>query len=130
MYIKIYASVLVILLLLFGEASFAKNTLIYVGQDQPKFTITLDSNRTTGYAWVLKKYDDSLLSLISHQYIPPSSTKIGAPGYEEWIFQARPSFFQGSKTAIVSLDYARPWEHKSVKTIVYKIVSRKKSHVR
>ncbi len=114
------------LLLLLSGASFAKTNTIYVHQDQPKFTIKLESNRTTGYSWSLKNYDHKLLSLESHTYIPPHTSLIGAPGNEQWIFQASPHFFKNSKTTKISLSYARPWEHgKSLKTVEYEVIPKK-----
>lgn len=125
MRIKSFNNLMLIIFFLVSGVSFAKSNIIYIHHDQPQFTITLDSNRTTGYSWSLKSYDKKLISLVSHEYIPPNSKLIGAPGYEKWVFQANPIFLNGSKIAMVSLDYARPWEHgKSIKTVVYKVVSK------
>jgi len=116
----------VVMMLLLTDVAFAKTSTVYVNPNQPQFTIKLDSNRTTGYSWSLKNYDKKLISLVSHAYIAPNSKLIGAPGYETWVFKANPSFLSGSKSTKVTLDYARPWEHgMSVKTAVYKIVSKK-----
>lgn len=111
---------------IFSGASFAKDNTIYVNNGHPQFTIKLDSNRTTGYSWSLKNYDKKMILLVSHTYIKPNTKLIGAPGYEKWIFQANPAFMKGTKNTTISLSYARPWEHgKSIKTVVYKIVSEK-----
>ena len=70
------------------------------------FTITLDSNPTTGYQWqIAKALDTGLIKLIDSQYIAPKTDLVGAPGHEEWHFKA-----QKSGKAIISFDYIRPWE--------------------
>lgn len=126
MQMKLYLTTIVCLVFLSGNL-FANNQVIHVNQHKPQFSITLDANHTTGYAWSLKHYDKKLISLVNHKYIRPHSTLIGAPGYEKWTFEAKPSFFKHSTTTIVSLDYARSWEHgKSIKTAVYKIMYIKK----
>jgi inhibitor of cysteine peptidase len=104
----------------------AKNNTVYVNRDHSQFTIRLDSNPTTGYTWSLKSYDKKFISLVSHEYIPPNSKLIGAPGYETWVFQANPNFLSRSQITMISLEYARPWEHgKNIRAIVYKVVSKK-----
>ena len=50
-------------------------------------TLKLKSNPTTGYSWFLVKYNESIMSPISHKYYAPTSQLVGAPGYEVWQFR-------------------------------------------
>jgi inhibitor of cysteine peptidase len=78
------------------------------------FTITLDSNPTTGYSWDLAQpIDPNVLDLVDHHYqradSPPAAP--GAPpvagrgGTELWTFEPLCAGF----TTVV-LRYRRPWE--------------------
>lgn len=70
------------------------------------FTITLESNITTGYKWkIARPLDTRLLKLLGSKSVAPENIRIGAPGKEEWVFKA----IRHGKT-IVSFDYTRPWE--------------------
>ncbi len=70
------------------------------------FTITLDSNPTTGYKWqIARQMDTGPVELIGSKYIPPETGLTGAPGKEEWHFKA---IKEGRAT--ISFDYLRPWE--------------------
>lgn len=123
MQIHYYKKLLICLcLMVFSGVLFAENKTIIVSPDHPGFTIKLSSNRTTGYSWVLKNYDNKLLTLLSHQYVKPNSVLSGAPGYEEWRFKANSSYFEANKTTTVSLSYVRPWEQNTPTTnMVYEI---------
>jgi len=68
------------------------------------FTVTLDSNGTTGYAWETD-YDESFLELVSSAYIGPDTDLVGAGGSEEFVFKA---LRQG--TTELTLNYRRAWE--------------------
>jgi inhibitor of cysteine peptidase len=70
------------------------------------FTITLDSNPTTGYQWqIVKALDTGLMELIDSEFIAPKTDLVGAPGKENWHFKAIKS-----GKAIISFEYVRPWE--------------------
>ena len=70
------------------------------------FSLTLPSNRTTGYSWVLAEpLDDTVLQLDHHVYNRPSTSVPGAGGTETWTFTP---LCAGATT--VSLVYRRPWE--------------------
>jgi len=80
-----------------------RNTETSVGKS---FTITLDSNPTTGYQWqITRQLDTGLLKLVDSKYIAPKTGLVGAPGKEEWTFKAT-----RAGKAIISFDYVRPWE--------------------
>jgi len=70
------------------------------------FTISLDSNATTGYEWQFSQAIDSLiLQLVSSQYEAPASNMVGAGGKQVWKFKAL-----SSGTTSIALKYVRPWE--------------------
>ncbi len=76
------------------------------------FTITLDSNTTTGYQWqIARQLDTGLLELIDSKYIAPKTGLAGAPGREEWFFKAT-----RAGKAIISFNYVRPWEKDGLPT--------------
>jgi len=76
------------------------------------FVLRLGSNASTGYAWSeeastagTSSHSDGNLTQLSHAYIPSESQADGAPGTEEWTFEAlRPGL------AFVYLEYSQPWE--------------------
>jgi predicted secreted protein len=68
------------------------------------FTITLDSNATTGYSWEAG-YDESFLELVSSTYISPNTDLVGAGGSEEFVFK---TLLQG--TTELTMNYRRSWE--------------------
>jgi len=88
-----------------------------------EFQVTLKSNQSTGYQWVL--LDSAALStlrVVSTDYtIPPELRgRGGAGGKETWMFQAlRPG------DATISLIYVRPWENTAPKdTTRFRVVIR------
>jgi len=89
--------------------------LAYAGTDiksdaGKEFTVTLDSNKTTGYEWQLAKpLDENIVRLVKPEYIPGSSNLCGAPGKEVWKFKA----IKPGRTAIY-FKYVRPWEKNPV----------------
>jgi predicted secreted protein len=85
---------------------------IVVEKSNPQFSITLASNRTTGYAWQLLDYDKQLLTLAKHTYIKPVNAMPGAGGKEIWIFKVNDAAFTTPQTMQVNLLYARPWNVK------------------
>lgn len=82
---------------------------ITITQKHPTFTITLQSNPTTGFSWQLISYDKNLIEFVGHQFVAPRNKKlIGAPGYETWTFKAKKNVVTDQTTQII-LQYARPW---------------------
>ena len=76
-----------------------------------EFTITLDSNRTTGFGWQLAKpLDETIVKSVKNDYQnapqnPDKTPRVGAPGKEVWTFKA----LKSGKTTI-EFKYVRPWE--------------------
>lgn len=89
---------------------------ITVGKE---FVITLDANATTGYEWQLASpIDDSLIRLVSSEYVPDKTNLVGSGGKSVWTFKA----IRAGKTQI-SFKYIRPWEKNipPVKEVVYRV---------
>ncbi len=80
------------------------STEVDVGDE---FTVTLDSNPTTGYEWQLADtLDGSILELVGSEYTVPNDVGlVGAGGIEVWTFKA-----VGSGETTVPMNYVRPWE--------------------
>ncbi|MEW6059048.1 MAG: protease inhibitor I42 family protein [Actinomycetota bacterium] len=54
-----------------------------------ELTVTLESNASTGFRWVLVTEPDSgVLELLGSEYIAATTDLVGAPGVEVWRFRA------------------------------------------
>ena len=80
-----------------------------VSSSQNTFAVTLQSNPTTGYQWIVKQYDQSLLTLTTSQYVPPNTKLIGAPGHIVFNFTIKAGVARPKRLTIQFL-YGRPWE--------------------
>jgi len=83
-----------------------------------RFTLRLDANHTTGFAWELAKpLDAAVVTHVGTEYEEPVGGKIGAGGVEVWTFQAvAPGW------AAISLAYRRPWEEMApARMLVYSV---------
>lgn len=70
------------------------------------FTITLDSNPSTGYKWDLAgALDEKIVQLVKSEYKPPAEQIPGRGGKETWTFKAT-----GKGETRIALKYIRPWE--------------------
>lgn len=99
---------------------------IIVSQDQPTFTIKLQSNPTTGFSWKLGKYDSNLVSFVSQQYVAPKNKKLmGAPGYVVWTFKAIKAKYRVNQVGHITLVYARPWTQEGATKKTFIIVVKK-----
>jgi inhibitor of cysteine peptidase len=85
--------------------------VIKVGES---FTISLDSNPTTGYTWHAN-YDSSFV-IESKSSFTPISEAIGADGKELFEFQTK----RVGLTAI-TMKQSRSWESEIAKTVIFKI---------
>jgi len=79
------------------------------------FEIDLPSNPTTGYSWLLKIANPSIISDESYSYESDSSGRVGVSGKATWTLKARK---QGETS--LTFSYQRPWEENTQPT---KIVS-------
>jgi inhibitor of cysteine peptidase len=99
------------------------DTTIHVTSVAPVFIIKLKSNPTTGYTWSLHDYDKTLLSLVKHQYLAPTSGLIGASGYDQWTFKMNKVAFTQPQRTSLKLTYARPWDKSDGATAVEFVVT-------
>lgn len=133
---KYYAHFLCLIFgLLFHLDCWAKQDVIFtdpskaiiVTKSSPSFTITVQSNPTTGYSWFLKGYTTNLLVPVENKFYPPQQTGsdklvVGIPGYEEWTFRAKPEAFVVPQLASVTLIYLRPWDEQSSHITNFKVI--------
>lgn len=97
---------------------------IIVKKSQPSFSIILQASPTTGYAWVLKSYDDTLITPVKQEFHPAFNKKLmGAPGYEKWTFQIKNSGFIVAHITNISLAYMRSWETQDFQTTTFKVIT-------
>jgi inhibitor of cysteine peptidase len=83
-----------------------------------QFEINLDANETTGYSWKGNEvYSKEYLQLVSSQYVPGSSDRVGAGGTQVYLFKA----LKAGSTQI-ALTYKRSWEKtESDKTLTFNV---------
>jgi inhibitor of cysteine peptidase len=68
-----------------------------------EIAVTLDSNVSTGFRWVLTRAPDAqIVELVGSDYVTPESTLLGAGGQEVWRFRA-----SGEGTSVLQLTYQR-----------------------
>jgi inhibitor of cysteine peptidase len=69
-----------------------------------RIVITLESNITTGFSWVMTAEPDAeVLELVDSEYRAPETELVGAGGHEIWTFRAT-----GPGSTAVELRYERP----------------------
>ncbi|MFA5114988.1 MAG: protease inhibitor I42 family protein [Candidatus Omnitrophota bacterium] len=86
-----------------GQRGHSKNVEVKQGE---RFIIGLGANHTTGYQWQLVfSPDPNILELVSSEYRPVNSGRVGAGGKEVWTFKA-----VGKGKAGLIFNYVRPWE--------------------
>lgn len=95
--------------LLFSHFTWAANMTMNVDASQDRFIISLPSNPTTGYSWTVKKYDNTLLTVLSSQFFRAKTKMMGASGQTVFNFAIKPGITLPASTQILFL-YARPWE--------------------
>jgi len=88
------------------------------------FVITLTSNATTGYQWMLAdSLNPALLRRVNNEYVtdePPAGTPplAGAGGHERWTFRA-----VAPGQATIRMIYARSWEkEQAADSTTYQVV--------
>lgn len=73
-----------------------------------EFTITLDSNPTSGFKWV-PAFNTYTINIISHNFQPTSPILIGSPGKDVFTFKAI-----SSGATVLKMGYKRNWEQQFV----------------
>jgi len=98
---------------------------ILVKKSEPIFTITLQSNPTTGYSWALKGYDPKIIVPLKRKFYPATNHKLlGAPGYEKWVFKIKPEGFTVPQLTSITLIYFRPWDDQGIQAINFRVVTK------
>ncbi len=88
-------------------------------------TVTLESNPTTGFQWVLvDNSDETALQQVGHEYVAYDNTDPPLPGVggiELWSFK---TLMEGK--SIISMEYSQPWEggEQAAETFVMTVVVR------
>ncbi len=80
-----------------------------------KFTVTLESNPTSGFEW-LPKFDGSIINLISHDFQSSTAKRIGSSGKDIFTFLAI-----SSGSGNLKMLYKRSWEEQFVAEKVFAI---------
>lgn len=91
------------------------NTTLVAKPQAPVVNVRLAANPSTGYQWVLVKYDANLMETPASQYVPSHPGVPGASGYTEWRFTIKAAAFAVPQKTSVILEYKRPWEKSAVK---------------
>lgn len=100
-----------------SKVQISENQQNIILKTNQEFTITLGSNRTTGYSWQLDdSYNKSIINYINNEYKAPKTTLLGAPGHELWNFKA---ISKGSAT--LRFNYSRATWMKNAAPINTKI---------
>lgn len=99
------------------------NKVIIVKKTSPTFTITLHSNPTTGFMWILRDYDNDLIVPMGRKYFAPRTKLLGAGGYEKWTFGITPKGFAVPLTTSITLIYARSWNLEGAEVARFKVVT-------
>lgn len=123
--------IIALFILLFLSASvFAATSMIYqnpsqtiaVTRNTPNFTLKLKSNPTTGYSWSLLKYDNKVITPVTHSFQRPTQMMIGAGGYELWQFRVQDAAFANTQHTAIVMAYVRPWEKNVVpKKVIFNV---------
>ncbi len=91
---------------------------LQIGQE---VVLRLESNRATGYSWLLAESKNTVLTNLGRATYEKGRGAVGAGGIETWKFRATKS---GAET--LKLEYRRPWEKKvpPAKTVIFDITVR------
>lgn len=95
-----------------------------IAVDGGSVTVTLKSNRTTGYVWdyaYVNGQEDEVVSFESDNYVPDKTEPgiVGAGGNDVFVFTA-----VGEGTEIIKFSYLRPFENSlPVKTVYVKVTA-------
>ena len=88
--------------------------VVTVTKQKPTFTITLQSNPTTGYSWFLLKCNDHLIKPVSQEFMADKVALkkgiMGAPGLSVWTFRVPSTAFSVPRVTSLKWVYMRPWE--------------------
>jgi len=74
--------------------------------DGDSFTVTLDSNPSTGFAWSISAItNEAVIDDVSNEFNGADTGMMGAGGQEVWTFEAL-----DKGTSTIEMQYSRSWE--------------------
>lgn len=82
---------------------------VNLGPNQAEFVVTLPANATTGFQWEIVSYDKNLFTLISSEYLPSNTNRIGAGGMMSFSFKIN-KLVSYPASSPIQFRYARSWE--------------------
>jgi inhibitor of cysteine peptidase len=82
-----------------------------------EFSITLESNPTTGFSWRVASHDRQYLQLLRHRFEKPDPPRPGAPGRQRFDFLPLKS-----GTTTITFHYQRPFEKQAVRELRHTVV--------
>jgi hypothetical protein len=97
--------------------------------DNPEFSISMQSNPTTGYRWYLKPWAIAWLIIVDQEYDIQDTTAVGAGGTETWHFKLLPQAFNARFILPIEFVSIRPWtvsSDKSMTTQTFYVVTEPK----
>jgi len=107
-YVSKYLGWLGFILILLSAGAFGDVQTIQI-EPQQNFSVTLESNRMTGYHWELSKpLDPRYLVFITKKYYKPAYKMSREMGHEKWDFKAL-----AAGETVIALKYLQPWEQDS-----------------
>ena len=81
--------------------------MVGCSKGEKQYSIELESNATTGYAWEYTISKETIAKVVKNEYIEPENTEgmVGVPGKQLFVFE-------GLKEGEVEIHfiYKRPWE--------------------
>ncbi len=103
-----------------ASSNYSADSDIITAKSGENFSITMESNPTTGYSWSIEEPLPEILQKVSNEYKPynTSGNIVGSGGHEIWTFKA----IAKGNTAL-TFQYSRPWEKDvpPIKKETYKI---------
>ncbi|OWY20939.1 hypothetical protein C7N43_12940 [Sphingobacteriales bacterium UPWRP_1] len=100
---------------LFTDADNGKKATFKKGET---FNLLLESNMTTGYAWVISGIDSAIVKQVAGNYLPNSNPQqaVGVGGKQWYAFKTlAPGMMQ------LKLAYKRPWETKEPPALTFEL---------
>ena len=110
---RLNCTVILCVLLCWSTLGFSAEKLsVTVDADASQFTVSLPANPTTGFKWVVSKYDTTHFNYLSSEYVATLPARIGSGGHSVFHF-SRKSGVKYPRTSHMLFHYARAWEAKS-----------------
>lgn len=97
---------------------------ILLTSKQTTFSVSLPSNPSTGYSWVLQgDYNAALIQPVEQHYVIIKKDLPGAPRLDQWTFKLSKLAFQAPTHITLKLQYVRPWETGSTNNKTLNIIT-------